>query len=106
MAPAYPQDPFNPSGGYATQPTPGQGTQGGGQYYDPSNNAGGMGPGGGIGAGGEGEMNERYEGGGMGRETWASESGWSEYSGFLGSSSCLKIFEMRLAGVDGMVFHL
>jgi len=40
-----------------------------------------MAGGGGMGVGGEGEMTERYEGGGMGRETWASESGWSDYTG-------------------------
>jgi hypothetical protein len=90
MAPNYPQDPFNQPGGYAAQPTPGQGTQGGGQYYDPANNVGGMGPGGGVGAGGEGEINERYEGGGMGRETWASESGWSDYSTFLKGERMLR----------------
>jgi hypothetical protein len=68
------QDPFqNPSAGnnypYHNQPQPGPGglaappiplnpQQGG--YYDADR-----------------EMKERYEGGGVGRETWASESGYS-----------------------------
>jgi hypothetical protein len=66
-----PQDPFQQQGanypyhnqpqgpgGLAAPPLPANPQQGG--YYDA-----------------DPEMKERYEGGGMGRETWASESGWS-----------------------------
>lgn len=37
------------------------------------------------------EMENRYEGGGMGRETWASESGWS---GNGEANGCQDVFRM------------
>lgn len=68
-----PYDPNNPygtvPGGPAGPPNPGAGGAGvapptaAGQYAPYYDN--------------EPEMGNRYEGGGMGRETWASESGWS-----------------------------
>lgn len=73
MPPAnYPQDPFNPPSQGQSQnqqyassgpglPHPQSQATGPGPYYDA-----------------EPDMQERYEGGGMGRETWASESGWSD----------------------------
>lgn len=62
-----PQDPFNPpQGQYAPPPQQGGYPAGPpGPIYDP-----------------QPEMDERYEGGGMGRETWASESGWSEQQSY------------------------
>jgi 1,3-beta-glucan synthase len=70
-------DPFNPQhGGYEGGPPPPGGPLPPGaaqpyQYYD-----------------GESDMGARYEGGGMGRETWGSESGWSEHApGYPGSEA-------------------
>lgn len=58
----YNNQPHAGPGGIPAQPVPPNPQQGG--YYDA-----------------DPEMRERYEGGGMGRETWASESGYSgEYS--------------------------
>jgi hypothetical protein len=107
MPPNYPQDPFNPPSSYAPPPgaaIPGQGTQGAGQYYDPVNAPGATGAmagGGGMGVGGEGEMTERYEGGGMGRETWASESGWSDYGAFCVCLFFGRFISRSLSEVDG-----
>lgn len=56
---AHPSAP-NPGAGGAGVAPPGQGGQYA-PYYD-----------------NEPEMGGRWEGGGMGRETWASESGWSQ----------------------------
>lgn len=82
-------DPFNPSNPSVQQlPYTDQ------QYANPYAPPGAPNPGAGgagvapPGAGGqyapyydnEPEMGGRYEGGGMGRETWASESGWSQDS--------------------------
>ena len=92
-------DPFNnphqlnydPNANYSTGPNPYATTPGG-----PNPGAGGAGvaP---PGAGGQyapyydnqPEMENRYEGGGMGRETWASESGWSGNGMFPCISCCL-----------------
>ena len=41
----------------------------------------------------EPEMDRRYEGGGMGRETWASESGWSQN----GQSRCSPLNTMLMS---------
>ena len=45
----------------------------------------------------EPEMDRRYEGGGMGRETWASESGWSQNGQcrVIDRCSMLKSFRRR-----------
>jgi hypothetical protein len=54
----YHNQPQPGPGGLPSQPIPADPQQGG--YYDADR-----------------EMRERYEGGGVGRETWASESGYS-----------------------------
>jgi hypothetical protein len=86
-------DPFNnphqlnydPNAQYSTGPNPYANTPGG-----PNPGAGGAGvaPPGAAGQyapyyDNQPEMENRYEGGGMGRETWASESGWSANGGSL-----------------------
>jgi hypothetical protein len=99
-------DPFNnphqlnydPNAQYSTGPNPYANTPGG-----PNPGAGGAGvaPPGAAGQyapyyDNQPEMENRYEGGGMGRETWASESGWSG-NGELSFEACCSQTDVQMA---------
>lgn len=86
---SLPYDASNPHGQYGGPPNPGAGGAGvappgaAGQYAPYYDN--------------QPEMENRYEGGGMGRETWASESGWSGNGQFC---FVMRIFPVSLASVQ------